>query len=78
MEKTPSGGHWFRWVLGCRGESAQVISGRVFAVSDDKAMVAVRDAALADKVPRPFEVTIARIFRVDDEVVQKTAEVTNL
>jgi len=76
-DKAPSG-HWFRWLLTCRGESAQVMSGRVFAVSDDRAMTAVRDAALSDKVPRPFEITIARIFRVEDEVVQKTAEVTSL
>lgn len=61
-----------------RTSLANASSGRVFSTSDDKAMVAVRDAALADKVPRPFEITIARIFRVEDEVVQKTAEVTSL
>lgn len=70
------GGHWYRWLVVCQGEDARVMSGKVFAVTDDKAMVAVREAAVGDRVGRPFEITIARLYRVDDEVIQKTNEVT--
>ncbi len=69
-------GHWFRWLLATAGADARVLSGRLFAESEEKAMVSVREAALLDKVERPFEITIARLFRVEDETVQKTKEVT--
>lgn len=69
-------GHWYRWIITCQGADARVMSGRVFAASDDKAMVMIRDAAIADRVERPFEITVARIYRVMDETIQRTSEVT--
>lgn len=71
-------GRWYRWIISVGGDAnATAHAGKVFAASDDQAMVAVRDAAMLDKVPRPFEITIARIYRVVDETIQKTSEVTD-
>jgi len=44
----------------------------VWAYSSERAMVAARDAAIWDWIPRPFEVTVSRSFLVEDEVIQKT------
>ena len=50
-------------------------NGKTYARSSEGAMVAARDAALADGIARPFVVEIIRTFRVEDETVQKTSEV---
>lgn len=44
----------------------------VWAYSSEKAMVAARDAAIWDGIPRPFEITVSRSFLVEDEVIQRT------
>lgn len=48
------------------------VSVYVWAYSSERAMVAARDAAIWDGIPRPFEVTVSRSFLVEDEVIQKT------
>lgn len=50
--------------------------GRVWARSTEIAMTTARDAAIWDGVPRPFTVTVARSFLVEDEVIQKTHDTT--
>ena len=72
---------WFTWALS--NDKGPAFAGKVQVVvandrdATDAAMVRVRDAAVADDVQRPFEITISRVFRVADETVQKTAEVTS-
>lgn len=44
----------------------------VWAYSSERAMVAARDAAIWDGIPRPFEITVSRSFLVEDEVIQRT------
>jgi hypothetical protein len=68
---------WYTWEVimpdsGRDYDNAHVIKGRAFTGSTEKVMVVVRDAAIDDRVPRPFKVRVSREFEVIDEVVQKT------
>lgn len=67
---------WFRWEVYSTETDRAVYVGKCFAVNMDAAMVDVRTAAIADKVPRPLEIAIARVYRVLDATVQKTSDVT--
>lgn len=65
----------WQWSLVSTDPNGPSFSGRVLALEDDAAMLRVRDAAIADNIARPFEVSISRVFRIVDETVQRTAEV---
>ena len=65
---------WYMWeIFDAMGNLT--IKGRAYTGSTEKTMVMVRDAAIDDRVLRPFKIRVSREFEVIDEVVQKTRAV---